>query len=87
MEFNGKEVPDDLNQWSKETFQEITKMFRKCVDLDNDAFSQVYKEKVTDPDIFDKKPNRETIINDDDMTNLKIALGSAETIDDFLRMV
>lgn len=33
------------------------------------------------------KPDRETVINGDDITNLKIALGSANSLESFLEMV
>ncbi len=33
------------------------------------------------------RPQRQTIINEDDITNLKIALGIARSVDEFVRMI
>jgi len=37
--------------------------------------------------LFEGRPERDTIINDDDIINLKIALGSSNSLESFLEVV
>ena len=76
MELFGKDVPDDLNEWSRQTFEDITNMFAKATSREP---IQEQKTPVND------KPDRNTVIQKDEITNLKIELGEIETVDDFLK--
>lgn len=71
-------LPDDLNKWSKQQFEEAMELFKKSAKLDNYEKSPVKKEK---------RPERYTTINKDDVTDLKILLGTCDSIDEFLRKV
>jgi len=77
MELFDKNVPDDLNEWAKETFKDINRLFRMASGLDKREENVIPKSEFG-------KSNRETIIEEDDILNLKIELGSVETIDEFL---
>lgn len=71
----------EMEEWCKQNFLRTTDMFKRVI-------GKKGKEQVTDPDLlFHNKTNRETNINNDDVTNLKIALDKINTVEDFLNMV
>lgn len=77
-------IPDDLNKWSEQTFEQIINIFKKANGLAHESNQKTQQ----DLDKFEKdRPDRETVIGGDDMTNLKIALGNADTVDDFLNSI
>jgi len=78
MEPFGKNARDDLNEWSKETFNDINKMFRLAAGLDKTTEEKEHKK------VKIEKPERETIIQNDEITNLQIDLGTIDTVEDFL---
>ena len=69
------EYPDDLNEWTEVNFGLMRKLFRS-------ATSQT-AAKVQPQD--EKDVNRTKIINEDDLTNLKIDLSQIKGPDDFLK--
>lgn len=73
-------LPDDLNEWSKQQFEEAMDLFKKSAKLDNDNTDENDVKK-------EKRPERDTTINKDDVTDLKIFLGTCDSIDEFLRKV
>jgi len=61
---------------------------------DMDQFIDDIAQRALEAGVFDNpqralqnKPDRETVINRDDVTNLKIALGTADSLESFLEMV
>jgi len=81
MEMFGKNVPDDLNEWSKETFKEVGEMFKKAM---SNFRCEIESQKNNNQSIMNNRPQRENVIQEDDITNLKIALNSVQTIDELL---
>lgn len=73
-------LPDDLNEWSKQQFEEAMDLFKRSAKLytNNTNENAVKKEK---------RPDRDTTINKDDVTDLKIFLGTCDSVDEFLRKV
>jgi len=73
-------LPNDLNEWSKHQFEEAMDLFKKSAKLDNDNTDENDVKK-------EKRPERDTTINKDDVTDLKIFLGTCDSIDEFIRKV
>lgn len=78
----GKDVPDDLNKWSRDTFKDINRIFNES----SKNLSKALKKKEASK-VKEDKPERETVITSDDLTNLKIALETANSVEDFLGKV
>ena len=66
--------------------QRTKKMFKKINPKKRDVLIQQLK-KMTIKNKRSVRPDRDTIINNEDILNLKIALNSSKSFDDFLRMV
>ena len=79
--------------------QEIIRIFKSAdflvnfrIQFEDETFYQIAEagsgiEPTHKIELATGKPERNIKINDDDITDLKIALGSAETIDDFIAMM
>lgn len=70
--------PDDLNKWSMDMFNQASDLFKRSCKID---------EQKSDTHSKEEGPNRDTTINKDDITDLKIFLGTCDSIDEFLRKV
>jgi len=67
-------LPDDLNEWSKESFNMMRQLFQKTCSAK------------TAEEVRQQEDNLRTkVISKDDLTNLKIDLGRINTVDDFLK--
>jgi hypothetical protein len=76
---------DDLNRWSKKSFEDIKDLFNRASRNKRFAPASLKDDEIT---IDNKdKPNRDKPIQDDDIRNLMIALNTSEGLDDFLRSV
>jgi hypothetical protein len=55
-------------------------VYHRVDDLNSRRDAQIESQKM-------ERPNRETVISDDDILNVQIALGQAETVEDFLNSI
>jgi len=78
---------DNMNDWSMESFNLAARMFEKTVDKFRTA--SMGPVRGSDPKtVVPVEPavgDREKVIGKDDLTNLQIMLGKAETVDDFIK--
>lgn len=75
-----EKFPNDMNDWSKENFDRAASIFERTVQRNYETFVNKNPNKVEKPVI-----NRETLIGKDDLINLQILLGQAESVDDFIK--
>ena len=54
---------------------------------DGGSYSRVVGSNLQRPSVKPEAPKRETVLTDDDILNVKIALGQAETVEDFLNSI
>jgi len=81
---NPQDLPlNEFNKWSAESFDESNRMFSRILEMKqkNQKKSNSLQEKINS----ENRPDRETVIGNEDLTNLKIALGNANNVDDFLK--
>ena len=86
-EENLKKLPDDLNNWSKENFQDAIDMFKKVVDKNKKKFYNEVPEKKAEKKAEENLPDREVPIQQDDLLNLKIMLERSQSVDDFIKQM
>lgn len=77
-ELNG--FPDGLNEWSKQNFDMAAKMFGRIVNRNQADSTGHPVSPVGMP-----STSRENVIGKDDLTNLQILLGQAQSVDDFIK--
>lgn len=75
-------LPDDLNAWGKENFDEVHNMFQKILNRNKNLYTKTEKPVTVSAS---DKPNREQVIRKDDVTDLKILLESARSVEDFIK--
>jgi hypothetical protein len=82
---DGEGFPADLNEWSKDNFNSASKMFGNILDRTKKLFQNAANVKPENPKTAPDKPTREKVIHKDDVTNLKILLEKAQSVDDFIK--
>lgn len=76
------DFPNDLNDWSLQNFKEVMKIFERNID----SYIKKFYGK-SDATVENSPNNREKIIGKDDITNLRILLGKANTIEEFIKNI
>lgn len=71
-------LSDGLNELSKQQFEEVMNLFKRSAKLDKTNENNIKKKNY---------PNRDIVINSDDITNLKILLETCNNIDEFVKKV
>ena len=79
-EFNANGLPDDLNNWCKQNFEDVRKMFERTVNRNKKSLSDKENTPIELP-----QANRDKIIQKDDVLNLQIMLNQINNVDDFIK--
>ena len=73
---------EQLNEWCKQNIDDVTNILGKIINRTKKA---VEKNIVKEDSKESSKPEREKVIQKEDLLNLKIMLGNAKSVDDFIK--
>ena len=78
-------LPDNMDNWSEESFELIADMFRKIIEQDKKIWAKSHNQQTPTSVLPTPSTHRNETIQKDELINLRILLQNTNNVDDIIK--